>query len=96
MKSIAATTMAILLGACAGDIISIKSAPKGATVTVAGYGECETPCRIQLRGPVMATVAKAGYDAKRYRLIPGQTSLLVELELAAPSGTVETGGLPPL
>lgn len=87
---------ASMLGACASDIIAIKSTPAGATVTVDGYGECETPCRIQLLSPVMATVAKAGYDAKRYRLIPGQTSLLVELELAAPAGNVESGSLPPL
>ena len=52
---------ASMLGACASDIIAIKSTPAGATVTVDGYGECETPCRIQLLSPVMATVAKAAH-----------------------------------
>ena len=74
----------------------IKSDPPGALVTVEGFGECETPCRITLDTRREVTVAKAGYKAQRFGITPGGRSVMVVLELAAPTDDVDAIALPEL
>ena len=92
--------IAVLLSACAtakGPTITlVETDPPGALVQVEGFGECESPCRIELDAPRTLTIAKAGYDAQRLTLEPGKKRLQVNLKLSAPTTDVEEAALPEL
>ncbi len=92
------TTMVLLNGclATSGAMRSFTSTPSGATVTIDGYGACETPCTVKLDGDRKVTVAKAGYKAQRFGVKPGGAPVNVILELAAPAGVVDAETLPDL
>jgi PEGA domain-containing protein len=79
-----------------GGMRSFTSTPSGATVTIDGYGACETPCTVKLDGYRKVTVAKAGYKAQRFGVKPGGAPVNVILELAAPAGVVDSETLPDL
>ncbi|MEO0399154.1 MAG: PEGA domain-containing protein [Pseudomonadota bacterium] len=84
------------LSACANSMTKIVTTPPGATVTVAGYGQCETPCTVELDGARRITVAKAGYKRRDLVVGPDAGNVKLDLELAAPTQGVEAGELPPL
>ncbi|MEM9705796.1 MAG: PEGA domain-containing protein [Pseudomonadota bacterium] len=87
---------AAVASGCATNISEIVSNPPGATVTVEGVGECETPCTVGVDAPIIVTVAKPGYLPKRLRISPGATRVKVDLEQAAETKAVEEGTLPAL
>lgn len=72
----------------------IVSEPPGALVTVEGFGECETPCTVQLDARRNVIVAKAGYKAQRFVIAPDGPPVNVILELAAPTDDVDAETLP--
>lgn len=79
-----------------GELRNITSVPSGALVKIDGYGECETPCSIKLDQRREITVAKAGYKAQRFGILPGKKDVHVILELAAPTSDVDAEELPEL
>ncbi|MEE2691744.1 MAG: PEGA domain-containing protein [Pseudomonadota bacterium] len=83
-------------GGPSSTITLIESDPPGAQVTVEGFGECDTPCRIEIDKPRMVKVAKAGYLAQRFQIVPGKKRVDVKLELAAPTKNVDSSELPEL
>lgn len=83
-------------GGQANTITLIESTPSGALVRVEGFGECETPCRVEIDKPRMVTVAKAGFNAQRFQIVPKRKRVDVTLELAAPTRDVDSGELPDL
>ena len=89
---------AILFSGCVstGTTRTIESTPPGASVTIKGFGECETPCTVKLDGRRSVTVAKAGYKAQRFDILPGAEPVVVILELAAASEEVDSVELPRL
>ncbi len=99
MRLILILATAVLLNGCfvtSGGMRSFTSTPSGATVTIDGYGACETPCTVKLDGYRKVTVAKAGYKAQRFGVKPGGAPVNVILELAAPAGVVDSETLPDL
>ncbi|NHK27619.1 hypothetical protein FF098_006875 [Parvularcula flava] len=75
----------------------VVTVPSGATLTFTGGDTCETPCPVNVTFQMKMTIAKAGYKPITYTLYgnnPGE--LLVELELVAPTTSVEEGALPDL
>lgn len=77
-------------------LTKVSSVPAGALVTVEGFGECETPCTIEIDKPRNITVARAGYEPQRFVLSLGQRTLKVELQLSAVSTGVDAAELPEL
>ena len=77
-------------------LTKVSSDPTGALVTVEGFGECETPCTIEIDKPRNITIAKAGYDPQRLVLSPGQRTLTVALQLSATTTGVDAAELPEL
>ena len=75
---------------------TIESIPVGATVSIEGYGECETPCTIQHDVVRTIVVAKAGYLPQKFNVSPGAGKVRVRLELAAPTEGVDQQTLPDL
>lgn len=75
---------------------TIESEPVGATVTIDGYGDCETPCTIQHDVVRTVVVAKAGYIPQKFEVSPGAGTVRVKLELAAPTEGVDQQTLPDL
>ena len=92
----AAFAFAALAGCASDGLTKIVTSPPGATVTVAGYGQCETPCTVQLDGVRDIIVAKAGYKKRELSIAPDQGRVALDLELAAPTTGVEADALPPL
>jgi hypothetical protein len=89
--------IALTAAACAttkAPVVKITSEPEGALVTVAGYGECETPCTVALDSPRQVVVAKVGYKPRRFTLSPDRKRVHVVLDLAAPTKEVESDELP--
>lgn len=85
------------LGGGAGTTLTtVTTEPTGALVTVEGFGECETPCTIEIDKPRNITIAKAGYDPQRLTLQPGEKKLNVVLKLSAPTTEVDERELPEL
>ena len=78
------------------NITAFTSEPEGATVIVAGVGECETPCTVGHENVIDVTVAKAGFKKQEFRVEPGARTVKIILELAAPSGDVDEETLPEL
>ncbi len=83
-------------GGDATTITLINSDPPGAEVTVEGFGECLTPCRIEIDKPRSVKVAKAGYLAQSFQITPDRKRVEVKLELAAPTKDVDATELPEL
>ncbi len=77
-------------------MVAITTAPAGALVTVEGFGECETPCTVEIDKPRKVTIAKAGYETMRLTLEPGKRKLDVTLTLSAPTTGVDAATLPDL
>jgi PEGA domain len=99
MRVILILATVVFLSGClatSGGMRSFTSMPSGATVTIDGYGACETPCSVKLDGYRKVTVAKAGYKAQRFGVNPGGAPVNVILELAAPAGVVDSETLPDL
>ncbi len=99
MRAILIAAMLFFLNGClatSGSIRTFNSTPPGATVTIEGFGTCETPCKVKLDGYRDVTVAKAGYKAQRFGVQPGDAPVNVILELAAPAGDVDAETLPDL
>ncbi len=89
-----AITMTAVSACASSDVLTIDSAPPGALVRIVGFGECETPCDIKIVTATDVTVAKAGYLPKRLRINPGDSDVMVALELAAPTEDVDVETLP--
>lgn len=94
---------ALTLGGCktlgggsGTTLTTVTTEPAGALVTVEGFGECETPCTIEIDKPRNITIAKAGYDPQKLVLLPGKKKLNVTLELSAPTTEVDETELPEL
>lgn len=100
MRLEALAVAALLASACATtkgpSITLVETDPPGALVQVEGFGDCEAPCTIELDAPRNLTIAKAGYDAQRLTLEPGNKRLQVKLKLSAPTADVEERALPEL
>lgn len=100
MRLLLACAVASFNVACAtakGPTITlVETEPPGALVRVEGFGECLSPCRIELDAPRNLTIAKAGFDARRIVLDPGTKRLLVTLKLSAPTTSVDEAALPEL
>jgi hypothetical protein len=77
-------------------VTQLTSEPEGALVRVEGYGECETPCSIAIDAPRNVTVAKMGYLAQRFVIVPGRPQVHVIMQLAAPTVDVDQTELPEL
>ena len=75
-------------------IVSITSDPTDALVRVDGFGECNTPCSVEVDAPRSALVAKAGFEAQKIILSPKRARAHVVLKLAAPTEDVESTTLP--
>jgi hypothetical protein len=92
--------VALALSACATSkgpkIVLVDTEPQGALVRVEGFGECQSPCRIEVDAMRSLTIAKAGYDAKRIVIDPKSKKVLVKLTLSAPTTDVEQNALPEL
>ncbi len=88
------------LAACATttgpQIVEVQTDPAGAFVRVEGFGDCESPCRIEIDAPRNLTIAKAGYDAQRIVIKPGDKTVRLTLKLAAPTTNVDQQALPEL
>ncbi len=78
------------------QIVEVQTDPAGALVRVEGFGDCESPCRIEIDAPRNLTIAKAGYDAERIVIKPGDKTVRLKLKLAAPTTTVDQQALPEL
>lgn len=91
---------ALSLAACATAkgprIVLVETDPAGALVRVEGFGECESPCRIEVDAPRALTIGKAGYEAQRIVITPGDRTVRLTLKLAAPTTTVDQQKLPDL
>jgi hypothetical protein len=75
-------------------IALISTVPPGALVTVEGFGECQSPCTVELDAPRNVTIAKAGYNPHRFVLTPGKKKVEITLELSAPTTDVDAETLP--
>lgn len=91
---------ALSLAACATtkgpQIVLVETEPSGAFVRVEGFGDCESPCRIEIDAPRNLTIGKAGYDAERIVIKPGDRTVRLKLKLAAPTTNVDQQALPEL
>lgn len=99
----AAALTALLLAGCqtlggtrGTTITTVASIPPGALVTVEGFGNCVTPCTVEIDKPRNITVAKAGFDAQKLVLLPGRKKVEVELKLSAPTTGVDEAQMPEL
>ena len=80
----------------ATTLTMVTTTPPGALVTVEGFGQCETPCTVEIDKPRNITVAKAGYDTQKHVLLPGRKKLELTLQLSAPTTGVDAEELPEL
>lgn len=101
MRILAALAFATLGAACATNdgkprLTLVTTEPSGALVQIEGFGECVSPCTIEHDAPRNLTIAKAGYDAVRMTIKPGQKEARVTLMLAAPTTDVDETKLPDL
>lgn len=87
---------AAALAAPRTSIARVTSTPERALVTVVGFGECETPCRIEIDRPREIVVAKAGFIPQRLTIDRNRKRVHVTLELAAPTKGVDSESLPEL
>lgn len=76
------------------QVVSVTSDPAEALVRIDGFGECTTPCNVEVDKPRDAVVAKAGFLAQDIVLTPDRRKMHIILELAAPTEGVESDTLP--
>lgn len=99
-KLVALTLAALSLAACETapkvSVVTISSVPSGAEVQIEGFGTCATPCNVEVDRPRNITVAKAGFLAERFQIVPGQKDVALTLKLAAPTTDVDRTTLPDL
>lgn len=97
---ISLTVAALSLSACAtangAKIVLVDTEPQGALIRVEGFGECQSPCRIEVDATRNLTIAKAGYNAERIVIDPKSKKVLVKLTLSAPTTDIEADTLPEL
>ncbi len=94
---LAALQLAGCVGASGGlRLTTVESIPPDARVVVIGYGECVTPCVIEHDAPRAIVIAKAGFVKQELVIEPGDKTVTVELELAAPSADIDAAPLPDL
>lgn len=99
-----ALTISALLTACqtllsgrdGSAYTEIITVPDAASVTIEGFGTCQSPCRMTHDVPRTVTIAKAGFIKQSFVVKPGAGKVRVQLELAAPSEDVEATALPEL
>ena len=84
------------LGDAGPTMVLVSTTPPGALVQVAGFGECEAPCTVEIDRPREVLIAKAGYNPQRLTLQPGKRQVDVVLELSAPTTGVDAEELPEL
>ncbi len=84
------------LGGASTTLTLVSTTPPGASVLVDGFGECQSPCSIEIDRPRSIIIAKAGYNPQRLTLQPGKKRLDVTLELSAPTTGVDEAVLPDL
>jgi hypothetical protein len=101
MRFLAAVLVATLSAACTTNegkprLTLVTTEPAGALVQIEGFGECVSPCTIEHDAPRSLTIAKAGYDAVRLTITPGQKEARIVLQLAAPTIDVDETKLPDL
>jgi hypothetical protein len=92
-------TLALAAAGCAATgakRTEVVTKPAGAVVRVEGFGECLSPCVIELDAARNVTIAKAGYKAQNIVIRPDGRRVVVELELAAPTTDVEESEIPEL
>ncbi len=96
--AIAPGLLAMACAACASgpSQTEIVTIPADALVRVEGYGECQSPCVVELDAPRTITIAKAGYRAQQIEIRPGESKVTIPLELAAPTKAVEETEIPDL
>ncbi len=90
----------LLLAGCAtagtpSRIVTIDTTPTDALIRVEGFGECASPCAIEIDAPRRVSIAKAGFKPVIIDLSPKSRAktISVPLELAAPTEAVEAGSL---
>ncbi len=90
----------ILLAGCAtvgtpSRIVTVETTPTDALIRVEGFGECASPCAIEIDAPRRLSIAKAGFKPVTVDLSPTNRArtISVPLELAAPTEAVEAGSL---
>jgi hypothetical protein len=96
LAMIAALAGCKTLGGSGATIALVSTTPPGARVNVEGFGECESPCTVEIDRPREITVAKAGYNPQRLTLEPGKKRVDIVLELSAPTTGVDETALPDL
>lgn len=82
-------------GGRSNRIVTIETAPPDALVRVEGFGECTSPCAIEIDAARRVFIAKAGFKPVTIDLSPTSRAkaIAVPLELAAPTEAVEAGSL---
>ena len=89
----------LALSACATlpEYVTVESTPDEVLLKFPDGSSCETPCPIIVTHSMKVSAAKAGYIAQEFILEPGQRgSLMLTMELAAPTKAVEEEALPDL
>lgn len=76
------------------EIVSVETTPPGAVLSIASYGECETPCTVEIDRERAAVIAKAGFEPVNVMLKPGERDIVITLKLAAPTESVDESALP--
>jgi hypothetical protein len=91
---------ALLIAACettpSNTLVRVETTPPGAVLSIDGFGECETPCTIEIDREREAQLAKAGFNPQKIILRPGVKTLAIAMELAAPTTTVDEASIPEL
>jgi hypothetical protein len=77
-------------------LVRVETTPPGAVLRIADFGECETPCTIEIDRERAATIAKAGFEPATIVLKPGGRAVSLTLDLAAPTEAVDATALPDL
>ena len=74
--------------------VSFTSEPSGASLTLEGYGKCETPCRMFLaKGGIKVTAGLMYYDRKDTTVaITGSSNQQIDLKLSPNYGTLDING----
>lgn len=96
LSAVAALSLCGCATANGPKIVLVETEPQGALVRVEGFGECQSPCRIEVDKSRNLTIAKAGYNAERIVIDPKSKKVLVRLTLSAPTTDVEVDALPEL
>ena len=97
LKFLVIGVSSLALGGClatGGKVRTIDSNPPGATVTIDGYGECTTPCKVKLDQRRNVTIGKPGFKAQRFAISPDGPTVKVNLELVAKTSDVNSSTLP--